>query len=89
MVVIQTPCCRGYQRSYDQMKADNEMFLLHMKENEHLFLYNEDSVTRLLNETGFPYIAFEKPIFAYDMFVFAGKQKLIINDSQTDCFKTY
>lgn len=82
IVVIQTPCFRGYQRSYEQMKAENEMFLQHMKENEHLYLYNEDSVTRLLNETGFPCAAFEKPIFPYDMFIFAGKQKLGINNTQ-------
>jgi 2-polyprenyl-3-methyl-5-hydroxy-6-metoxy-1,4-benzoquinol methylase len=82
MAVIQTPCFRGYQRSYDQIEAANEMFLAHMKENEHLYLYNEDSLTRLLHQTGFPHIAFEKPIFAYDMFLFAGKKKLIMNDDE-------
>jgi len=82
IVVIQTPCFRGYQRTYAQMKTDNEMFLLHLKEEEHLYLYNEDSVTRLLKETGFPCISFEKPIFAHDMFVFGGKQKLAINETQ-------
>lgn len=77
MVVIQTPCCRGYQRSLEEMQADNERFLQHMKENEHLYLFNEDSAARLLDETGFPYCVFEKPIFDYDMFVFAGKQELL------------
>jgi 2-polyprenyl-3-methyl-5-hydroxy-6-metoxy-1,4-benzoquinol methylase len=81
MVVIQTPCCRGYQRSYSQMQTDNERFLLHLKEDEHLYLYNQDSVTKLLRETGFPYCAFENPIFDYDMFIFAGKQTLAVNNA--------
>lgn len=82
MVVIQTPCCRDYKRPYSQMQADNEMFLLHMKEDEHLYLYNEASVTKLLNDAGFPYREFEKPIYDYDMFVFAGKQGLTVNNAE-------
>ena len=83
LVVIQTPCLRDYKRNYEQLKAAKEMFLEHMKEKEHLYLYNEDSATKLLKHTGFPSIAFEKPIFAHDMFIFAGKRELSTNDTQT------
>ena len=82
ILVIQTPCNRGYNRSYEQMKAVNDMFLQQLKEDEHLYLYNEDSVSKLLSETGFPCLAFEKSIFGYDMFIFAGKQELKVNSPE-------
>jgi len=82
LTVIQTPCIRRYRRSYQEMQAEKEMFLEHMKEKEHLYLYNEKSVAKLLAENGFPKIAFEKPIFAYDMFIFAGKLELSLNNDQ-------
>jgi len=81
IIVIQTPALRSYAKTFEQMKADGEMFLLHMKEDEHLFLFNEKSLKLLFERLGFHYIAFEPPIFAYDMFVFASKQPLKINSS--------
>ena len=74
IIVIQTPAMRPIGKSYDQMREDGEMFLQHLKENEHLYLYNEESIKILFARLGLHHVAFEPPIFAYDMFVFAGKQ---------------
>ncbi|ABQ27960.1 class I SAM-dependent methyltransferase [Geotalea uraniireducens] len=80
IAVIQTPCWRSVAKTYHEMKADNEMFLLHLKEDEHLYLFNEDSVRLLLSRVGLTNVAFETPIFAYDMFIFAGKHPLTKHD---------
>jgi 2-polyprenyl-3-methyl-5-hydroxy-6-metoxy-1,4-benzoquinol methylase len=76
IAIIQTACWRETEKTYDEMKAENSFFLEQFKEKEHLYLFNEDAIKRILNETGFPHIAFEPQIFPYDMFIFAGKQPL-------------
>ena len=58
------------------MKEEKSIFMDQFKEQEHLYLFNEDSLKRILHETGFPHIAIEPQIFPYDMFVFAGKTSL-------------
>jgi 2-polyprenyl-3-methyl-5-hydroxy-6-metoxy-1,4-benzoquinol methylase len=82
IVVIQTPECIKLDRSYQELLAENERFLLHLKEEEHLYLFNKESITRLLNQAGFPYVRFEPAIFDYDMFVVAGKRPLQPNDKE-------
>ena len=77
IVVIQTPCWRETEKTYDEMKADNNIFLTHFKEEEHLYLFSEKAIKRLLSKSGFHYIEFEKAIFPYDMFIFAGKKPLL------------
>jgi 2-polyprenyl-3-methyl-5-hydroxy-6-metoxy-1,4-benzoquinol methylase len=77
IAVIQTPCWRETEKSYEEMKAKNSFFLEQFKEKEHLYLFNENSIKRILNETGFPHISFEPQIFPYDIFVFAGKKPLL------------
>jgi 2-polyprenyl-3-methyl-5-hydroxy-6-metoxy-1,4-benzoquinol methylase len=76
IAIIQTPCWRETEKTYDEMKSENNSFLSMLVEKEHLYLFNEASIKRILNETGFPHIAFEPQIFPYDMFIFAGKQPL-------------
>lgn len=80
--VIQTPVMRSIGKTYEQMQSDNEMFLLHMKQDEHLYLFNQESITKLLTRVGLPHISFEPAIFGYDMFVFAGKRPLTINSQK-------
>jgi 2-polyprenyl-3-methyl-5-hydroxy-6-metoxy-1,4-benzoquinol methylase len=82
IAVIQTPYWRETEKTYEEMKAESNIFLEQLKEKEHLYLFNENSIKRLLNETGFSDIAFEKPIFPYDMFLIAGKQQLNKIDEQ-------
>lgn len=80
IVIIQTACWRETKKTYEAMKIEKSPFLVQLKEKEHLYLFNENSIKRILNETGFPYIAFEPQIFPYDMFVIAGKHPLIKNE---------
>lgn len=79
ILVIQTPLLKSVNKSYEQMKADGEMFLLHMKQDEHLYLFSEESIKVLLDRLGLQFVAFEPPIFAYDMFVFASRKPFKIN----------
>lgn len=81
VMVIQTPCLRNVGKTFEQMSADNEMFLHHLKEEEHLYLFNEQSLRDLLALVGMTYTASEEPIFSYDMFVFASRQPLAKIDS--------
>lgn len=83
LVVIQTPAFRSVEKSYEQMKSEGEMFVLHMKEDEHLYLFNEESVRQLFDRVGLHHIAFEPPIFGYDMFIFASKHPLFKNTPKT------
>jgi 2-polyprenyl-3-methyl-5-hydroxy-6-metoxy-1,4-benzoquinol methylase len=76
IAVIQTPCWRETDKTYEEMKNGKSIFIEQFKEKEHLYLFNEASIKRILNETGFPHIAFEPSIFSYDMFIFAGKRPL-------------
>jgi 2-polyprenyl-3-methyl-5-hydroxy-6-metoxy-1,4-benzoquinol methylase len=77
IAVIQTPCWRETEKSYEQMKEEKSIFMEQLKEQEHLYLFNDASLTRILHETGFPHIAIEPQIFPYDIFVFAGKKPLV------------
>ncbi|MEW6570837.1 MAG: methyltransferase domain-containing protein [Nitrospirota bacterium] len=84
VVVLQTPCWREAHKTYEEMKAENYFLLNHqLKEKEHFYLFSESSVKRILLETGFPHVEFEKPIFLFDMFVFAGKQPLYKMDKES------
>lgn len=71
ILVLQTPRYRE-GRTWAQMQAAKDPFLIHFKPVEHLYLFSQTAVTRLLQETGLPHISFEPPIFGhYDMFPFA------------------
>jgi 2-polyprenyl-3-methyl-5-hydroxy-6-metoxy-1,4-benzoquinol methylase len=83
IIVIQTPCLKSTDTTYEKLKEANDLFLEHLEPREHLFLFNQDSLTRLLKETGFNHVAFEAPLFSYDMFAFGGKQPLIKNNRQS------
>lgn len=76
VVIIQTPCWRETENTYEEMTISNSPFLPMFVEKEHLHLFNENSIKQILADTGFPHLTFEPQIFPYDMFVFAGKQPL-------------
>jgi len=76
ILVIQTPAFRSVGKSYEQMKAEGEIFLLHLKEDEHLYLFNAESLKLLFARLGLHHVSFEPSIFAYDMFAFVSKQPL-------------
>ncbi|HLX62168.1 MAG TPA: class I SAM-dependent methyltransferase [Planctomycetota bacterium] len=79
ILMIQTPSYRE-GKSYEQMTAENDYFLNHMRgkaEKEHLFLYSPKSVRELLKGAGFEHVQFEPAIFAaYDMFLVASAAPL-------------
>ncbi len=77
VLVIQTPCWRETEKSYEQMKTECSIFLQQLKEKEHLYLFNQNAIETILKRTGFSFLSVERPIFAYDMFIFAGKQPLV------------
>ena len=80
VVVIQTPRYRE-GRTFAEMQAGKDTFLIHFKPAEHLYLFSKKSVQRLLEETGLPHINFEPPVFAhYDMFPFASASPLKVVD---------
>lgn len=76
IIVIQTPCFSSPYKTHQEMKSSNDIFLEQLKENEHLYIFNQRSIESILNKTGFQHVLFEQPIFPYDMFVFAGKEPL-------------
>jgi len=76
IIVIQTPLYRE-GTSFAQMTASQDPFLEQLKPEEHLYLFSERGLRRLLREVGADHLAFEPAIFAhYDMFVVASRAKL-------------
>ncbi len=82
IIVIQTPCWREMEKTYEEMKAHQSIFIPMFQEKEHLYLFNKSSLRKLLETEGFRYIEFEPHIFPYDMFVFACRQPLKAADEE-------
>lgn len=72
ILCFQTPCYDP-SLSYEEMMNLKPRFREQMKEEQHVFLYSEKSIQKLLKECGFPYVIFEPAYFGndYDMFLFA------------------
>lgn len=68
----QTPCYTE-EWSYEDMLKEKPEFSYHLVPEQHIFIFSKRSMTKLLEESGFPYIVFEPPAFGeyYDMFVFS------------------
>ncbi len=78
VLVIQTP---RYPEGgdYEDMVARHDPFLGQLKSSDHLYLYSQKSVRKLLRQLGAGYVAFEPAIFAhYDMFLVASPARLSI-----------
>lgn len=75
--VIQTPEYKEHL-SYADLVATKDLFLTHMngKNEEHLYLFSRRSTQRLWAQLGLPVVAFENPIFPYDLFYTASRAKL-------------
>lgn len=74
--LIQTPEF-DQEITYSELVEKQSPFLEQLKADEHLYLFSQSSVTKLLKQTGFEYINFEPAIFSdYDMFFVASKQEL-------------
>jgi 2-polyprenyl-3-methyl-5-hydroxy-6-metoxy-1,4-benzoquinol methylase len=75
--IIQTPEYKEHL-SYADLVATKDLFLTHMhgKNEEHLYLFSRRSTQRLWADLGLPVVAFENPIFPYDLFYAASRAKL-------------
>ena len=56
------------------MIESNDRFLMQLKEKEHTFLFNKNSVQDFLRRLGFESIRFEEQLFDYDMFFASSRQ---------------
>jgi 2-polyprenyl-3-methyl-5-hydroxy-6-metoxy-1,4-benzoquinol methylase len=74
-------------KSFAELSANNNRFLLHLHKEEHLYLYSRRAAQECLKRLGMTTFRFEKPIFDYDMYFVAGRQRLVMNDLPTiqDC----
>jgi 2-polyprenyl-3-methyl-5-hydroxy-6-metoxy-1,4-benzoquinol methylase len=67
-LLVQTPQFKP-EMVYDELLASKSRFLEMLIKDEHLYLFSEESVTKLFQNLGVNYIQFEPAIFAhYDMF---------------------
>ncbi len=76
VVVIQTP---RYPEglTLHELTARHDRFAEQLKPREHLFLFSQKSVRKLLRRLGAEHVAFEPAIFAhYDMFLVASRRPL-------------
>ncbi len=75
--VIQTPEYKEHL-TYSDIVATGDRFITHMqgKNDEHLYLFSRRSTQLLWNRLGFPAVAFENPIFPYDLFYTASRSLL-------------
>jgi 2-polyprenyl-3-methyl-5-hydroxy-6-metoxy-1,4-benzoquinol methylase len=81
-VMIQTPSF-PVGRTYQQMVDTRHRFVEQFKPSEHLYLFSESSVRRLLSDLGLPFVQFEPAIFHhYDMFLVASKQERVPHSSE-------
>ncbi|MDB5069329.1 MAG: Methyltransferase type 11 [Candidatus Eremiobacteraeota bacterium] len=79
LLLIQTPEYR--ERSRAELEAANDPFLKHLGGPDHLFLFSKRSIAEILRRTGFPGVAFEPPVFAYDMFFAAACDEPVAADA--------
>ncbi|MFZ5494458.1 MAG: methyltransferase domain-containing protein [Verrucomicrobiota bacterium] len=75
--VIQTPEYKEHL-SYADILATGDKFIEHMrgKADEHLHLFSRRATQQLWTRLGFPAVAFENPIFSYDLFYTASRTDL-------------
>ena len=79
--IIQTPEYKEHL-SHADILATGDIFNTHMKgkSDEHLYLFSRRSAQELFARLGFPVVAFENPIFAYDLFFTASREPLPAHD---------
>jgi 2-polyprenyl-3-methyl-5-hydroxy-6-metoxy-1,4-benzoquinol methylase len=79
--VIQTPEYKEHL-GYADLVATNDLFLRHMDRNndEHLFLFSRRSAQRFFEQLGYPVLAFQSPVYPYDMYFTASRTPLPSRD---------
>jgi 2-polyprenyl-3-methyl-5-hydroxy-6-metoxy-1,4-benzoquinol methylase len=81
--IIQTPEYKEHL-SHADILATGDRFIEHLrgKADEHLYLFSRRSTQQLFAQLGFPQVAFENPMFAYDLFFTASRQHLPANSDE-------
>jgi 2-polyprenyl-3-methyl-5-hydroxy-6-metoxy-1,4-benzoquinol methylase/uncharacterized protein YerC len=74
MVLVQTPCYPDPKTHQELVDADHP-FLAMLQEREHSHLFSPRGVRRLFEQVGLGAIRFESALFAYDMYLLAGRQE--------------
>ncbi|MBI1355433.1 MAG: methyltransferase domain-containing protein [Acidobacteria bacterium] len=74
--LFQTPCFRTPDQTHEALVERSDRFLEQMKPEEHVYLYTEQAVERLLAEAGLPWVRFLPALYDYDMFVIAAREPL-------------
>jgi 2-polyprenyl-3-methyl-5-hydroxy-6-metoxy-1,4-benzoquinol methylase len=78
LLVIQTPRYPS-ELSHEAMRRQGHPFLETMSPKiaaEHLYLFSESAVRRLLGQVGFEAVELEPPAHVYDMYLFAARARL-------------
>lgn len=79
LLLIQTPQFK-VGMNYSALVETKSAFLEQLKADEHLYLFSDRSVTRLLEQLGAEHIQFEPAIFGhYDMFFAVSRMPLQVN----------
>ena len=83
LLVLQLPCYNP-NYSYDEVVLKEMKFINLLTPDQHIYLYSKESIENLLKKHGFDYINYETPIFGedYDMFLFASRKPLNINNDE-------
>jgi SAM-dependent methyltransferase len=77
-IIIQTP---DFQTKYSffELQDANHKFLEQLKSKEHVFLFSKVSIKAILNQMGVKHVEFLPPLFPYDSFLVASRNKLSEN----------
>lgn len=83
LLIIQTPEYKEHL-SHADILATGDKFIEHIrgKADEHLYLFSRRSTQQLFARLGFPHVAFENPMFSYDLFFTASRQPLPANSDE-------
>jgi len=75
-LILQTPCLPE-DKSYQDLVSRQDLFLEMLIEKEHIFLFSQSSIRKLLHRLGTEHLEFEPAIFShYDMFLVARRTPL-------------
>ena len=82
ILFVQTPALPE-GKSFEQLEAEKNYFLNHLRPDEHLFLYSRRAARELFGRIGCKHVQFEPAIFEqYDQFFVASRGELIVNDAE-------
>jgi SAM-dependent methyltransferase len=60
-------------KSFAELQAAQDRFLLHLRKDEHLFLYSRRAACQAFRRLGLEHFEFQPPMFDYDQYVFASR----------------